>query len=120
MDIGKFKDNYNKDRKPRYFNCNIYGHMAKNFQKLKKEKETRKCYKYDKVGYFTKNCRLEQKMKNRSIQKESDKEDNNKEKCFVGDLEQIWYDKPLYIINLLINMLSYIGETTKRGNSMCI
>ena len=31
MDIGKFKDNYNKDRKPRYFNCNIYGHMAKNF-----------------------------------------------------------------------------------------
>ena len=23
MDIGKFKDNYDKDRKPRCFNCNI-------------------------------------------------------------------------------------------------
>jgi len=67
MNIGKFKDNYNKDRKPRYFNWNIYGHMAKNFWKLKKERKTRKCYKYNKVGYFTKNCRLEQKMKNRSI-----------------------------------------------------
>ena len=120
MDIGKSKDNYNKDRKPRYFNCNIYGYVAKNFQKLKKEKETRKCYKYDKVGYFTKNCRLEQKMKNRSIQKESDKEDSDKEKSFVGGSEQAWYNEPLYIINLLINMLFYIRETTKRGNSMCI
>jgi len=29
MDIGKAKDNFDKDRKPKYFNCNIYRHMAK-------------------------------------------------------------------------------------------
>ena len=39
IDIGKFKDNYNKDRKPRYFNCNIYRHMAKDCQKMKKKKK---------------------------------------------------------------------------------
>ena len=30
MDIEKSKDNYNKDRKLRCFNCNVYEHMAKN------------------------------------------------------------------------------------------
>ncbi len=50
MDIGKFKDNYDKDRKPRCFNCNIYRYMTKNYQKLKKKKETRKCYKCNKVN----------------------------------------------------------------------
>ena len=29
MDIEKSKDNYNKDRKLRYFNCNVYEHMVK-------------------------------------------------------------------------------------------
>ena len=29
MDIGIAKDNFNKDRKPKCFNCNIYGHMTK-------------------------------------------------------------------------------------------
>ena len=29
MDIRKSKDNYNKDRKLRYFNCNVYRHIAK-------------------------------------------------------------------------------------------
>ena len=28
MDIGKLKDNF-KDEKPKCFNCNIYGHIAK-------------------------------------------------------------------------------------------
>ena len=51
MDIVKFKDNYNKNRKPKCFNCNVYRHMAKNFQKPKKEKETRKWYRYNKIGY---------------------------------------------------------------------
>jgi len=31
IEIGKPKDNYNKDRKLRCFNCNIYKHMAKNY-----------------------------------------------------------------------------------------
>ena len=39
MDIGKSKDNFDKDRKLRYFNYNIYRHMTKNCQKLKKKKK---------------------------------------------------------------------------------
>jgi len=35
MDIGKTKDNFDKDKKPKCFNCNIYRHMAKDCQKLK-------------------------------------------------------------------------------------
>ena len=31
IDIGKSKDNFNKDRKPRCFNCNAYGYMAKEY-----------------------------------------------------------------------------------------
>ena len=64
---GKFKDNYNKDRKLRCFNYNIYKHMAKDCRKLKKEKEMRKYYKYDKVKHLTKNCRTRQKIKNTSV-----------------------------------------------------
>ena len=94
----------------RCFNCNIYGHIAKNFQKLKKKKETRKYYKCDKVEYLVKNCRSEQKIKNKSIQKELDNKDSDKEESFVGGLWQVQYDKSLYIINLLINMLSYNRE----------
>ena len=29
MYIEKFKNNFDKDRKPKCFNCNVYGHMAK-------------------------------------------------------------------------------------------
>ena len=39
MDIGKSNDNF-KDRKPKYFNCNKYRHMAKKCQAKKKERET--------------------------------------------------------------------------------
>jgi len=46
-------NNYNKNGKLKYFNYNIYRYMAKNRKKLKKEKETRKCYKYNKVEYLT-------------------------------------------------------------------
>jgi len=49
--------------------------------------ENRKYYKYNKVEHFTKNCKLGQKMKNRSMQKESDKKDSNKEKGFVRGLK---------------------------------
>ena len=44
INIRKSKDNYDKDRKPKCFNCNIYRYIAKDCQKLKKEKETKKCY----------------------------------------------------------------------------
>ena len=53
IDIGKAKDNYNKDRKSKCFNCNIYEYIAKDCRKPKSKKETRKCYKkYDKVRYL--------------------------------------------------------------------
>jgi len=87
MDIRKSKDNYNKDGKFRCFNCNVYRYIAKDCQKLKNKKETRKCYKYNKVGHFAKNCRLGQKIKNKSVQEESDDEDNNKEGGLVRGLE---------------------------------
>ena len=37
MDIGKAKDNFNKDRKLMCFNCNVYGHIAKNCRKSKRK-----------------------------------------------------------------------------------
>jgi len=87
MDIEKSRDNYNNDIKPRCFNCNVYRHMTKDCRKLKKEKETRKYYKYNKVRYLAKNCRSRQNIKNRSIQEELDNEDNDKEERFVENLE---------------------------------
>ena len=53
MDIGKIKDNFNKDRRPKCFNCNIYEYMAKDYKKPKKEQDTRKCYKYVKMPKTT-------------------------------------------------------------------
>jgi len=57
IDIRKFKDNYKRDGKPRCFNYNVNGHIAKDFPKLNKEKETRKYYKCDKVGHLIKKYR---------------------------------------------------------------
>jgi len=37
MDIGKTRENFDKDRKSKCFNCNIYRHMVKECRKLKKE-----------------------------------------------------------------------------------
>jgi len=36
IDIGKSNENF-KDRKPKYFNCNKYGYIAKEYQMKKKE-----------------------------------------------------------------------------------
>jgi len=37
MDIGKTRENFDKDRKSKCFNCNIYRHIVKECRKLKKE-----------------------------------------------------------------------------------
>ena len=37
IDIGKARYNFDKYEKPKYFNCNIYGHMAKEYRKPKKK-----------------------------------------------------------------------------------
>ena len=78
MDIGKAKDNFDKNGKPKCFNCNKYRYIEKDYKKLKKKKDTRKCYKYKQIGHIAKNCRLGQKIKNWSIQEETNKEDNEK------------------------------------------
>jgi len=39
MNIGKSNNNF-KDKKPKCFNCNKYGHMAKECQLERKEQET--------------------------------------------------------------------------------
>jgi len=84
IDIGKFKDNFDKDGKLRCFNCNIWTH-SKGLPKIK-ERDTRKCYKYDKIRHIARDYRG-QKIKNRSIQENTDKETNNKQESFVEGLE---------------------------------
>ena len=37
MDTRKAKDNFNKDRRPKYFNCNVYKYIMKDCRKQKKE-----------------------------------------------------------------------------------
>ena len=87
MDIGKSNDNF-KDGKPKCFNCNKYGHMAKECWAKKKEQEKQTCFKYDKKGHIVKDCKGKQMIKKRKIQEESDDKDNKKEEQSFGkDLE---------------------------------
>jgi len=72
VDIGKARDNFDKDGKPKYFNYNTYGHMAKDYQKLKKEQDTKKYYKYNKLRYIAKDCQSGQKINSCSIQEKLD------------------------------------------------
>jgi len=62
MDIGKFNNNF-RDGKPKYFNCNKYGHMAKEYRSKKIERETRRCFKCNKEGHIAKDCKGTQSMK---------------------------------------------------------
>jgi len=66
MDIGKSNNNF-KDRKPKYFNCNKYGHMAKECRAKKKEQETRTYFKCDKEEHIAKICKGKQTMKKRKV-----------------------------------------------------
>ena len=94
MDIGKSKENF-KDGKSRYFNCNIYGYIAKDCIRLKKERDNRKCYKCEQVGHIAKDCRIKQKMKNQSVQDDTEIEEEDKEKDFGNSPEQTQYKEPL-------------------------
>ena len=80
MDIGKSKENF-KNGKPRYFNHDLYGYMAKDCWRLKKKKDNGKCYKYECVGHIAKDYKTKQ-MKNQSFQKETDTEEENKKQSF--------------------------------------
>ena len=86
MDIGKSNENF-KDEKPKCFNCNKYGHMAKECQAKKKEWETRTCFKCDKEGHIAKDCKGKQMMMKRKIQKGSDDKDEKNEEGFGDNLK---------------------------------
>ena len=87
MDIGKSNDNF-KDGKPKCFNCNKYGHIAKEYWVEKKEWEIRTCFKYDKKGHIARDCKEKQMMMKRKVQEELDDKDNKKEEQDFGeDLE---------------------------------
>jgi len=86
MNIRKSNDNF-KDGKPKCFNCNKYGYIAKECRREKKERETRTCFKCEKKGHIAKDCKGKT-MKKCKIQEEgSDEEKNNKEQGFGDDLE---------------------------------
>ena len=112
MNIDKAKNNYNKEGRPKCFNCNKYRYMVKKYRK-KKEKNPRKCFRYKKTSYIVKDCKEKQPMKIRSIQK--DLEDKDKEKDFGKDPEQAWYKRSMYLIPK-INILFLIKGTIRRRN----
>ena len=87
IDIGKTRNNFDKDGRPKCFNCNIYKHIAKDCRKPKKEQDARKCYKYEKIEHITRNCKLGQRMKNQGVQEEPDIENRDKEQGFGDDPE---------------------------------
>ena len=62
IDIGKSNENF-KDGKLKCFNCNKYGHMAKECQSEKKECKTRNCFKCEKKGHIARDCKGKQTMK---------------------------------------------------------
>jgi len=84
MDIGKYNENF-KDGKPKYFSCNKYGHIAKESQSKKKERETRKYFKCEKEGHIARDYKTTQSMKKQKIQEESDDEEDKKEEQGFGD-----------------------------------
>jgi len=53
----------------------------------KKERETRTCFKCNKEGHITRDCKGKQAMKKRKVQKESDDENEKNEEGFGKDLE---------------------------------
>ena len=52
MNIGKAKDNFDKKRRSKYFNCKAYRHIVKDCRKPKKKQDTRKYYKCKKIRHI--------------------------------------------------------------------
>ena len=47
MNIRKTKENFDKDKKPKCFNCKIYRHMVKNVQSWRKKRTLRNVINVD-------------------------------------------------------------------------
>ena len=58
--------------------------MTKDCKNSGKKQDTRRCYKYKKIGYIAKDYRSGQKMKNQSVQEDINTENDDKEQGF-GD-----------------------------------
>jgi len=86
MSIGKSNKNF-KDKKPKYFNCNKYGYIAKKCQAKKKEQETRTYFKCNKEEHIAKDYKEKQTMKKQKVQKGSDNKDNKSKQGFGKDLK---------------------------------
>ena len=84
MEIGRQQNN-RQGCKPKCYNCNKFGHMAKDCQQPKKEKKPQGCFKCGKEGHIAIECRISQQMKTRSSQQENS--DNEEQKSFVEDSE---------------------------------
>ena len=91
MDIGKSNDNF-KDKKLKCFNCNKYGHMAKECQSKKKE-DKQQCFKCNKEGHIAKDCKRIQSMKKCKVQEKSEDKDKEKGQDFGDNLEYAWYKR---------------------------
>ena len=65
MEIGQQQNN-GQGRKPKYYNCNKFGHMAKDCRQPKKEKKPQGYFKCSKEGHIAIGCRASQQMKTRS------------------------------------------------------
>ena len=85
MEIGQQRNNEQGCR-PKCYNYNKFGHMAKDCQQPKKEKKPQECFKCGKEGHIAIGCRIPQQIKIRSSQKE-DKEDEEDQKNFVEGSE---------------------------------
>ena len=72
--------------KAKCYNCNRFGHMAKDCQQPKKEKKLQQCFKCGKEGHIAIGYRSPQQMKTRSSQKEE--EEKEEQKSFVEGLDQ--------------------------------
>ena len=67
------------------------------------------------MGHISKECKSGQKIKNCSIQEETDNKKDNKQEGFKEGFKQTWYKGPLYLM-LKINILFQIKEIIERKN----
>jgi len=84
MEIGQQQNN-EQGRKLKCYNCNRFGHIAKDCRQPKKEKKPQECFKCGKEGHIVIGYRASQQMKTRSSQQENS--DDEEQKGFIEGLE---------------------------------